>query len=315
MFRKKFAAIFILLAFTLFAASGCSNSEVKGNGDNRILVYASIYPMYDFAKNIGKDKIDLRLMVTPGAEAHDFEPTAKLMGSMEKADVFIYNGLEMEPWAAKLIGSLDNEKLVKVEASEGVELIKSEEEAEGHGEEVEEKHGEYDPHVWLNPQNAVIQAENIKNALISADEKNKDFYEANFKEFKEKLVALDNKYTEELKGIKKREFVTAHSAFTYLAKKYNLEQESIKGLSPQAEPSMAKMAELSVFAKEHEVKYIFFETTTNPKLSEALAKEVGAQTAVLNPLESLGQEDINSGKNYISVMEENLKTLKMALGE
>lgn len=310
---KKFCLLSVILSITMIFGAGCSDKQVKGNGDSKLKVYASIYPMYDFAKSIGGDKVDVRLMVTPGAEAHDFEPTAKLMGEMEKADVFIFNGLQMEPWAEKLVGSIKNDKLIKVEASKGVELIK----AEGHEDEGEEKHehGEYDPHVWLNPLNAVVEAENIKNAFVKADEENKAFYEANFIEFKEKLLSLDKKMSEELKGTKRREIVTAHSAFTYLAKRYDLKQEAITGLSPQGEPGIAKMAELSKFAKEHEVKYIFFEAAANPKLSETLANEIGAKTAVLNPLESLSEEDIKSGKNYIKVMEENLNTLKMALGE
>ncbi|MBB6216777.1 zinc transport system substrate-binding protein [Anaerosolibacter carboniphilus] len=305
----------ILLILTLLLMGGCSRpaEEAQGNTEEKLLVYASFYPMYDFAKNIGKDKIDLKLMIPPGVEAHDWEPTAKLMGEMEKADVFIYNGLDIEPWAEKMTGSIENDQLITVEASQDVDLIKAEEHEDEHEEE--EEHGEYDPHVWLNPMNAMKQAENIKNAFVKADEENKDFYEANFEEFANKLRALDEKYKQELSNMKRKEIVVAHAAFGYLANRYDLEQVAITGLSPQEEPSAAKLAEITEFAKDHSLKYIFFETLTSPKLAQVLAAEVGAETLVLNPLEGLTQEEINAGKDYIAVMEENLAALKTALGE
>ena len=307
----------IVLILTLLLAVGCSKpvEEAQGNTEEKLLVYASFYPMYDFAKNIGKDKINLKLMIPPGVEAHDWEPTAKLMGEMEKADVFIYNGLGIEPWAEKMTASIENEQLIIVEASQDMDLLKAEEHEENEDEEEEEEHGEYDPHVWLNPMNAMKQAENIKNAFVKADEANKDFYEANFKEFSDKLKALDDKYKQELRDIKRKEIVVAHAAFGYLTNRYGIEQVAITGLSPQEEPSAAKMVEITKFAKEHNLKYIFFETLTSPKLAQVLANEAGAQTLVLNPLEGLTQEEINAGKDYIAVMEENLTALKKALGE
>jgi zinc transport system substrate-binding protein len=193
-----------------------------------------------------------------------------------------------------------------------VDLIKAEEHED---EEEEEEHGEYDPHVWLNPMNVMKQAENIKNAFVKADEANKDFYEANFNEYADKLKALDEKYKQELSNTKRKEIVVAHGAFGYLANRYGLEQVAITGLSPQEEPSAAKMVEISKFAKEYNLKYIFFETLTSPRLAQVLADEVGASTLVLNPLEGLTQEEINAGKDYIVVMEENLAALKKALGE
>lgn len=316
--NKKFQGLSLLMVFLIVFMAGCSKptqrSEEQAPKD-KIVVYASFYPMYDFAKNIGKDKIDLKLMIPAGVEVHDWEPTAKLMGDMEKADVFIYNGLEMEPWAEKLIASVQNDQWIVVEASKGVALLEAEEhEEEEHGEE-EGAHGDYDPHVWLNPMNALKQAENIKNAFVKVDKANQDFYERNFKEFTDKLKALDQKFQEELRNVKRKEIVVAHGAFGYLAHRYGLEQVPIAGLSPQEEPSAAKLAEITKFAKERNLKYIFFETLTSPRLAEVLAQEVGAKTAVLNPIEGLTQEEMKAGKDYISVMEENLKTLKKALME
>lgn len=315
--KNKIIFVFIIIVI-LFNISGCKAKSAQATTENKITVYASFYPMYDFAKNIGKDRINLKLIIPSGLEPHDFEPSAKMIGNMEKADVFIYNGLEIEPWADKLIGSINNKNLLVVEASNGVKLLKNQGKEERHESDFHEgeyNHGNYDSHVWLDPTNALKQAENIKNALIKADEKNKDFYEANYKEFAVKLNNLDDKFKKELSDIKRNEIVTSHAAFGYLTNRYNLKQIAVSGLSPQEEPSSSKLAEITKIAKENNVKYIFFETLGSSKVSEVLANEIGAQTAVLNPIEGLTDKEIKSGKNYISAMEDNLKVLKKALGE
>lgn len=307
----------ILMMGGILLITGCTtqiHEKPQEKTVHKPVVYTSIYPMYDFAKQIGKDKIDVRWMIPPGAEPHDWEPTAKLMAEMEKADIFIYNGVNMEPWAEKLLDALQNQKLIAVEASEGIDLLKLQE--DGHEEEHEEGyHGQYDPHVWLDPMNAIKQAENIKNALVKADEVNGEFYEGNFQTFANKLRDLDKNFQEKLRNKKRREIVVAHAAFGYMAKRYNLEQIAITGVSPQQEPSAAQMAEIADFVKKYQLKYIFFETLTSPRLAEVLAREAGAQTAVLNPIGGLTVEEIKAGKDYVSVMEENLATLAKALGE
>ncbi|KPU27156.1 hypothetical protein TR13x_06230 [Caloranaerobacter sp. TR13] len=308
----------ILISMLIFAV-GCISEDIKTEGQNtedKLKVYASIYPMYDFANNIGKDKIELHLMIPPGAQPHDWEPTAKLMTKLENADVFIYNGVMLEPWAEKLLNTIDNKNLIVVKASENVELINVQDHyIHEHEEEKKHHHGEYDPHVWLDPIRAMKQAENIKNAFIKADYKNKDFYEKNFKEFAEKLRALDEKYKIELSKVKNREIVVSHAAFGYMANRYGLIQIAIRGLNPEEEPSAAKLSEIADIMKDKKIKYIYFETLTSPRLAEVLAREVGAKTAVLNPIGGLTKEEMDLGKDYLKTMEENLETLIRTLGE
>lgn len=316
--KKKLGFLGILLMCSILWITGCTIQNHEKPQDKQVhkpVVYTSIYPMYDFANQIGKDKIDLRKMIPPGAEPHDWEPTAKLMAELEKADVFIYNGVNMEPWVEKLLAAVQTEKLIVVEASKGIDLLALQEYKHEEFHEEEVHHGEYDPHVWLNPMNAIKQGENIKDALIKADESNQEFYEKNFEIFAHELKKLDENFQEKLSNIKRREIVVAHAAFGYMAKRYDLEQIAITGLSPQQEPSAAKMAEIADFVKKHRLKYIFFETLTSPRLAEVLARETGAQTEVLNPIGGLTEEEMKAGKNYISVMEENLATLTKALGE
>lgn len=310
--KKAFSIIFISLFILL---SSCSSQLVKSTEEevnDKLEVYASVYPMYDFAKKIGKDRIKLRLMIPPGAEPHDWEPTAKLMAQMESADVFIYNGAKLEMWVDKVIGSLSNENMIVVETTKDVELRRFHENDENHHDK-EHNHGHYDPHVWLDPIKAIEQAENIKNAFIKADKENEDFYERNYNELIEELKKLDKAFKEELNDRKTNYIVVAHGAFGYLSDRYGLKQINISGLTPQEEPSAAKIGRISEIVKKHKVKYIFFEPLTNPKLAEVIAKETGTQTAVLNPLGGLTEEDINLGKDYISVMKENLEALKRAL--
>lgn len=309
------AAVFFLMA-VLSAGCGLNTTgESPGHTEEKIRVYASIYPVYDFAKNIGVDKIDLMQMTPAGAEPHDWEPSAKLMAEMEKADVFIYNGAGMEPWAEKLTGSINNDRLIVVNASEGIDLLDAEGHEEGHEGEDNHEHSQYDPHVWLDPVNAIKQVGNIKDALKRADEKNKDFYEENYIDFVKRLEALDKKYKDELNQYTYREIVVAHAAFGYLFKRYGLKQVAVRGVNPQEEPGAAKMVEITNLIKEKKIKYIFFETLTNPKLSEVLARESGTKTAVLNPIGGLTEEEIKSGKDYISIMGDNLNALLLELEE
>ncbi|WP_058486309.1 metal ABC transporter substrate-binding protein [Defluviitalea phaphyphila] len=312
-----FASIISILTLNLF---GCSSQEESSDEKNdTISVYTSIYPLYDFAQKIGQDKVEVNLIVPPGAEPHDWEPSAKLIGKIENSDILIYNGAGMEFWIEKIIGSINNSNLTIVNSSENVELLKLNKDNLDHEDTLEDEdehnHGEYDPHIWLDPLNAIIQSENIKNALIKVDSQNKDFYETNFNELKNKLLALDEKYRSTLSKLPKKEIVVSHAAFGYMANRYGLKQIYISGLSPQAEPTPSQMAEIANIIKEHDIKYIFFETLSNPKLAEVIAEETGAKPLVLNPLGSLTQEELDNNKDYFSIMEENLDSLQQALGE
>lgn len=314
----------VLLA-TSFALAGCTGSKTANTTDkkdgDKIKVYASFYPMYDFAKKIGGDKVEVTNLVPAGTEPHDWEPSAKDLAKISESDILVYSGAGMESWIDKVDQVTKDNKLVKVEASKGIDLIKSEhhhdeEDAkeEDHEDAHEEHdHGEYDPHVWLAPQNAKIQMKNIKDALVKADPTNKDYYEKNFEVYSQKIDDLDVKFSTSLKDTKSKNIVVSHEAFAYLCKAYGINQVGIEGLSPDSEPDAARMAEVTKFAKENKIKYIFFEELVSPKVSEAIAKEVGAKTAVLNPLEGLSDDQLKAGEDYFSVMESNLKVLLEAL--
>lgn len=308
--------MYLILICMIFLFSACTQKKEPSTDETMLQVYASIYPMYDFTKQIGKEKVNVTQMIPPGVEPHDWEPTAKMMAEIENADILIYNGIDLEMWIDQVIGSLQN-NIITAEASEGLDWLLFEGEnheeslAEDHDEE--HHHGKYDPHIWLDPLRAMEQCKNIKNALVQADPKNKTYYEKNYEAFAEKLENLNQKYQEILSSKKSKDIVVSHAAFGYLADRYGLKQIAVSGLSPQEEPSPAKLTQVTDLIHEHHISTIFYETLTSPKISSVLAEETGAKTAVLNPIEGLTQSEIESGKDYIQVMEDNLVQLDKAL--
>ena len=167
--------------------------------------------------------------------------------------------------------------------------------------------------VWTSIKNAKKEMENIKNALVKADAANAEYYEANFKMYSEKFDELDKKYETEIAKLPNKNIVVSHEAFGYLCKEYGLTQVGIEGLSPDSEPNPKRMAEIVEFVEEHNVKVIFFEELVSPKVAESVAKETGATTDVLNPIEGLTEEQLKEGNDYISIMEQNLNSIVKAL--
>lgn len=308
---KKLWIMFLTGSLALFLMTGCSSSPANSENkqDGKLTVYTSFYPMYDFASKIGGDKVTIVNMVPAGTEPHDWEPTAADITGLEKADIFIYNGAGMEHWAEDILESLSNKDLISVEASKGIALM------EGHHEEEGDDDGEeeYDPHVWLSPTNAQLEIKNIKDALVSADPDNKDYYEENYSKYSKELEVLDKEFKDALSVLPNKDIIVAHQAFGYLCSAYDLNQVPIEGLSPDSEPDPAKVAEIIDFAKKHNVTVIFFEELVSPKVAQTIADAIGARTDVLNPLEGLSDKQQAAGDDYFSVMRQNLETLKTAL--
>jgi len=300
--------------------AACSNetSEKEKEDDGKLKIMTTFYPMYEFTKNIAGDKADVELLIPSTIEPHDWEPTPKDIGNIQKADLFVYNSDDMETWVSDITASIDSSDVSVVEASKGIKLIEEDEEAEESEEEHEHEHEhshQADPHVWLSPVLAQQEVQTITDALVKVDPDNKAYYETESSKYIEKLKALDEEYKTELKGITSNEFITQHTAFSYLAKEYGLVQVPIAGISPDEEPSAAKLAELKKFAEEHKINVIYFEELTSSKVAETLANELGADTEVLNALEGLSDEQQKAGEDYITVMEENLKQLKKSFFE
>ncbi|UUZ83774.1 metal ABC transporter substrate-binding protein [Paenibacillus sp. P26] len=314
-------------ALSSLVLAGCSTSQQASpasaapKAEKRLKVVTTFYPMYEFSKQVAGDKADVVGLIPAGAEPHDWEPTPKDIQQIQDADVFVYNGAGVENWVDKALKSINKDHLTVVEASKGIELMEgtAEEEEDGHdhkqesGAQGQEK--VMDPHVWLDPVLAQQEVKSIAAAMQQADSANKEAYKNNADVFTRKLQELDQAFKDGLSGVKRKEFVTQHAAFGYLAKRYGLTQVPIAGLSPEEEPSAAKMGEIVQFAKEHQVKTIFFETLAAPKVAETIAKEIGAKASVLNPIEGLTDEDKKQNLDYLGLMKQNLNSLKAVLNE
>jgi zinc transport system substrate-binding protein len=287
---------------------------------DRPLVVATVYPLYEFTREVAGDRAEVSLLVPPGVEPHDWEPAPQDIARLQQARLFIYNGAGFEPWVDKLRKDLTAKGTVLVRTTEKVALLKAGAQpgaGHGHGREPAKPghgHGDpLDPHVWLDPGRAQTQVEAIRAGLARVDPANATAYGTRAQAYRAKLADLDARYQAGLKACARKEVVTTHAAFGYLTRRYGLTQLAIHGLAPDAEPSPADLAQLVKIAKDKRVTHIFFETLVSSKLAETLAREVGAQTLVLNPVEGLTREQQAAGLSYLTLMEDNLRNLRTAL--
>jgi zinc transport system substrate-binding protein len=269
---------------------------------DRLKVTATFYPVAEFTRQIGGDKVSVTTLVKPGAEPHDYDLTPREVAAMYTSKLLVSNGAAFEPWLDTLQIDLAKHNVVTVQASKGISLLSGQEE-----------NAPPDPHVWMSPVLAIKQVENIKNALSAVDPSNADSYEANAQRYIAQLQALDAAFRAGLQQCESRDIVTAHRAFGYLAAEYTLNELSISGLSPDDEPSPRVLAGVADFVRDHHVRYIFFEALVSPKLALAIAQETGAQTLAFNPLEGLTAAQLRDGQDYISVQKANLQALRTAL--
>ncbi|SNX53292.1 metal ABC transporter substrate-binding protein [Thermoanaerobacterium sp. RBIITD] len=290
----KKSVSFLLILIFLFGLTSCSVTAKK---PQKSIVYASFYPIYDLTKKIGGDKINVNNIIPPGVEPHDWEPTTKQVADISKASLVIYLGLGMDSWISKIEASTSGPKFIEV--SKDINTIKQ-------GNTI-------NPHVWLSPKESLILAKNIKDALVTNDNKNKDYYEKNYEGLKKTLTQLDNEYVSRLKNTKLKTFVVYHSAFDYIARDYGLKQVSVVGMSEEAEASPAKIADVIKLVKENNLKYIFTEPLTSPKPIQTIANESGAKILPLNTIEGLTKDEMNKGYDYISLMNQNIENLVKAL--
>jgi zinc transport system substrate-binding protein len=305
----------LLLTALALALAGCGSGK-DSLAEGKLNVVTTFYPLYYLAKEIGGTKAHVVNLIPAGVEPHDWTPKSKDLITASKAQLFLYNGAGLEGWVDDFLkGAGSGKSLKTVEASKGIGLIA------GHSDEQggDDGHGhahdglDVDPHTWVSPKSAIVMARNIHAAFVEADPANRAVYDEHFASLADRLKELDRKYEAGLANLTKRDIVVSHEAFGYLARDYRLNQIAIMGLSPEAEPRAQDLLGISKFVKEHDVKVIFFEELVSDRLAETLAKETGAETMVLNPLEGLTPEQEKAGEDYLSLMERNLQNLRKAL--
>ena len=281
--KKKIISGILAIATSimLIGCGGNQNSQTTNEDDSKnIKIMVSVYPLKEFADKIAGDKAEITTMVPDNMEPHDYEPKTRDFQSLMKSDAFIYNGLGLESWVDEVNNVIENKDVLIVDSSDGIDVRKE-------GDII-------DPHCWLSLKEAQKQAENIKNTLVELDNDNKDYYEQNYELFANELEDLYNEYKEKFDSIENKNFVTGHAAFGYLCRDFGLQQKSVENLLSEGEPTPKQLEELVSFCKENNIKTIFSESLASPKVSETLAKEVGAEVVPILTLES--NED---GKSYI----------------
>lgn len=281
---KKF--LFLALSFSLLL-TGC------GATTGKLLLVTTIYPLTDIARIICKDKIDILQIVPDGTEPHEWDPSPSALAAIPKAAIFVAVGPMLEPLA-----QLDAPKNKTILLCENAELITD-------GNNVT------DPHIWLNPQNMIKLTQTLTARVCAVDTANSAYYQANADKLIAELTKLDSDFKTKLLLTKKRDFVTMHSAFAYLAKQYGLTQYSLLGSTPESEPSAKSIVELKNFCRAKNIHTLFYEPRENEKLARSLAADINARILPLDPLEMAPAD----GQGYIQVMRQNLDNLLRSLDE
>ena len=291
-----------VLALFLGACSQDKQNDVKESHGMKIVT--SFYPVYAMVKAVSGDLNDVR-MIQSSSGIHSYEPSANDIAAIYDADVFVYHSHTLESWAGSLDPSLQKSKVKVLEASEGMTLerVPGLEDMQA-GEGIDEK-TLYDPHTWLDPEKVAEEAQIIADKLSELDSANKDTYQKNSQSFSAKAHDLTKKYQPIFEKVNQRNFVTQHTAFSYLAKRFGLNQLGIAGISPDQEPSPRQLTEIQEFVKTYKVKTIFTESNASSKVADTLVKSTGVSLKTLNPLEADPQND----KSYLENLEENMAIL------
>jgi zinc transport system substrate-binding protein len=299
--------------------TGCKQSTPPAD-TSKLQVVTTLFPLYDFSRQIAGDKARITLLLPPGVEAHAFEPRPQDIITINKADVFIYTGPFMEAWVGDVLGGINNKKLLIIDASKNIQLAaeKAHEEEthqEGQTHEAEQDHGGADPHIWIDPVLAQQIVTDIANGFAAQDPANKDFYLANAKAYNDKLALLDTKIRQTLAPCKTKTILYGgHFAFGYFARRYGLDYISpYAGFSPDAEPTPKKITELIEKMKTLDSKYIFFEELLEPRVARTIAESTGAKLLLLHGAHNISKEELDKGITYLEIMEANLRRLKLAL--
>jgi len=269
--------------------SGCGGSS--GSGGRRTIV-AAFYPLAFVAQQLGGKKVDVKNLTPPGAEPHDIELTPRDVGELQQADVVLYLSHGFQPAVEQAVAGAHGKK---IDALAGIDLRR------GVGDEA----GKSDPHVWLDPALFSRLARRIGGELG---------YVRQGDNLARRVLALDRRYRAGLAHCARKDFVTSHAAFGYLAARYHLHQVPITGIDPESEPSPQHLRALIQLVRREHVTTVFFERLASPRLAETVARDAGVKAAVLDPIEGLTPSEQSRGFTYLTLMRQNLQELRSALG-
>lgn len=292
----------------LLGGAGCTPQGADGNADGKVGVVAAFYPLQFVAERVGGDAVHVAGLTKPGADPHDLELTPIQVAQISNATLVVHlKGFQ--PSVDEAVAQQAGDTAFDV--AQVTPLLDADAGGHDHGDgTTHASGGGKDPHVWLDPTRLATIGDRLAERLGKADPEHAADYTGRAETLRAELEALDREYESGLANCQRREIVTSHSAFGYLAARYRLEQISVAGLTPEHEPSAQRLAEVVREAREHQATTIFFESLASPKVAETIAREVGAKTAVLDPLEG---PPADGDEDYFTVMRANLAALRSAL--
>ncbi len=271
-----------------------TNRTLSGES-SKLNIIASFYPIYEFVKHVGGDKVAISSLIPVGVEPHDFEPTIQQIQTAEGADIVFFNGLGFE---SSWLNKINNDNLVDTSL----------------GSNITETGNIIDPHIWLDPILVKNQIKNIEDALIKVDPANKEYYENNAFNFTRELDSLDALIRSTLQACDKNDFIAFHDAFGYFANRYGLKQHSIQGASPEGEVLPQRIQEIVELARNLGVNIIYSEELVDPRFAEVIAQEIpNGRVLTLSPIEGIDSEEQAAGIGYLDKMHGNLANLKLGL--
>ncbi len=318
---RKVKLLFLILIMCI-VVSGCGNQQ-EGNG--KIKIVATIFPQYDWAREIvkGSENIELSLLLDNGVDMHSFQPTVYDLVKIKEADVLLYIGGESDTWVQEAIDENINKNMIAVnlleELGDNAKIEESVNDAEhNHRDLEEEQQKEFDEHIWLSIKNAEKMSYAICEGISNADSENKKLYEANTKSYVKKLRTYDNNYKTLVKNSKNHTLLFADRfPFRYLFDDYNLKNYSaFKGCAAETESSFETMTRLIDNINDENLRYVMVTESSDRKMAKTIitnTKTKDQKIYVLDSMQSVNRQDIDNGATYLSIVQSNFKVLKKVL--
>jgi len=274
----------------------------------RLQIVTTIFPLFDLCRQIAGEKANVELLLPPGVDIHHFEPRPEQIRKISQAHLFVFCHHELEVWAKRIVALKAEQKGVTLEAGAGEEVESFRSTAQ-----LSASHS-IDPHLWLDLDLSIKMAERIKNALVQIAPANSAQFERNYHQLKTRLSELDHRFKQQLSRCRQKiVFFAGHNAFQYLARRYQLEFKTIYGFSPDSEPSAQKIAAFIQKIKAQKVKVLFAEKLFNPQVARTIIAETGVRLLTLNPGATIPKKEMQAGRTFFEIMEENLTNLLQGL--
>ena len=335
--NKKLLLSLLFIVAAFLTACGNSDTTEDNASSDTLTIYTTVYPLQFLTEQIGGKYANVESVYPPGSNEHTYEPSQKDIVSMAESDLFLYIGYNLEGFVNNAKSVLEKEGVPVIAigelATEGHEHAEEDtdhdhsaaedtEEDTDHDHATEEEtstgehahdHGDIDPHVWLDPHIMIHMAEAVKDELATLKPEQEEYFEQNYEKLKAKLETLDQEFADTIENSPNKKIIVSHSAYGYWEDRYGLEQIAVTGLTNSSEPTQKELQNIMTVAEENDIHYVIFEQNIDSKLTTIIQEEIGAEALTLHNLSVLTDEDIAENRDYFSIMEDNLATLKTAL--